>query len=177
MTVKKLVTMKAEKTIYKGTYLKLTERVIGDQVFETAHLRGAVIVFAKNSDGKFLFIKEQRPHENQKVRLKPVTGFIDDGDDWLTTAKKELREEACLIAQNLELIRHIPVSGSIVTDKYFVIATDLTPDPEPISNPDGDVIEELIYLDLEQAIAMTITNEMPLVFDSLGLFLLKELKL
>lgn len=169
--------MSAERIVYQGKYLKLTEKMIGNDLYELAHLRPAVIIFAKNSDGKFLFIKEVRPHESPSLRLKPVTGFIDDGDDWLTTVKRELREEVGLVAQNFELFQHMPITSSIVTDKYFVIATELSNDPNPLTNPDGDVVREKLYLSLDEAIALTTSGEMTLTTDSLGLFLLREKKL
>lgn len=163
-----------EKTVYQGQYLRVSERVIGDDIYELAHVRPAVIIYARNDDGKFLFVREHRPHETPAVRLKPVTGFIDDGDDWLKTAQKELREEAGLVAKKFELYCHLPLTGSIVTDKYFILATGLSPDPQPLINPDGDVIEEIVYLDLADAISMTVNAQMPLTTDSLGLFLIKE---
>lgn len=169
--------MSAERIVYQGKYLKLTEKMIGNDLYELAHLRPAVIIFAKNSDGKFLFIKEVRPHESPSLRLKPVTGFIDDGDDWLTTVKRELREEVGLVAQNFELFQHMPITSSIVTDKYFVIATELSNDPNPLTNPDDDVVREKLYLSLDEAIALTTSGEMTLTTDSLGLFLLREKKL
>lgn len=169
--------MNETKEIYQGKYLQVHERIINGETYELAQLRAAVIIFAKDEQDRILFIREKRPHETPSSRLKPVTGFIDDGDDWLKTAQKELREEAGLVAQSYELIRHIPITGSITTDKYFVLAKGLTSDPNPIPNPDGDVIEECVYIDIEQAVKMTVTGEIPLVFDSIGLFLIKEQKL
>lgn len=166
--------MSSEKVVYQGKYLKLTEKMIGNDLYELAHLRPAVIIFAKNTEGNFLFIKEVRPHETPSLRLKPVTGFIDDGDDWLVTAKRELREEVGLVAKHFELFQHMPITSSIVTDKYFVIATELSQDPSPLTNPDGDVIREKLYLSLDEAIALTTSGEMTLTTDSLGLFLLRE---
>lgn len=169
--------MTKAKTIYQGQYVKLVEKIIASEVYELVELRPAVIVLAKDQSGKFLFVKEFRPHETPQLRLKPVTGFIDDGDDWLITAHKELREEAGLKASRIELIRQLPLSGSVNTTKYFVLAQDLSPDLNPIENPDGDVIKEIMYLSIEEAIELTLKGDMPLVFDSLGLFLIKELKL
>ncbi len=169
--------MPIENEIYQGKYLQVVEKIIDDEIYEIAKLRPAVIILAKNNEGNFLFIKEFRPHETPKLRLKPVTGFIDDKDQWHETAHRELREEVGLIAQEIKLIRHIPVTGSVHTDKYFVIATGLSDDPEPIINPDGDVIKEIMYLNIEEAIEMSLSGEMPITFDSLGLFFLKELKL
>lgn len=166
--------MSSEKIVYQGNYLKLTEKMIGNDLYELAHLRAAVIIFAKNSEGKFLFIKEVRPHETPSLRLKPVTGFIDDGDDWLATAKRELREEVGLVAKHFELFQHMPITSSIITDKYFVIASELSDDPNPLKNPDGDVVREKLYLELDKAIAMTTSGEMTLTTDSLGLFILRE---
>lgn len=169
--------MSSEKEVYRGKFLNVFERVIDNDVYEIAKLRSAVIIFAKNSEGKLLFVKEYRPHEEPKIRLKPVTGFIDDGDEWLETAHRELREEAGLVAKDIKLIRHIPVSGSVQTDKYFVLATQLSKDPQPLANPDGDVIKEIMYLDIKEAINLSVSGEMTLTFDSLGLFLIKELGL
>ncbi len=169
--------MHSETIVYRGRYLQVSERLIGSDVYELAHLRAAVIIYARNDQGKLLFVREHRPHENPPLRLKPVTGFIDNDDDWRETAERELREEAGLVATSFKLIRHIPVKGSLNTDKYFVLAEGLQADPDPLTNPDGDVIEEIVYLTLEQAIEMTLKNELPITVDSLGLFLLKEMKL
>lgn len=169
--------MSEEKTVYHGRFLRVSERLINGEVYELAHLRGAAIIYARNKEGNFLFVRERRPHETPNVRLKPVTGFIDEGETWQSTAARELREEIGMTANKLELIRHLPLRGSFNTDKFFILAQDLVTDPNPIPNPDGDVIEEVIELSLEQAINKTIAGEIPMTADSLGLFLIKEMSL
>lgn len=169
--------MAKSKVIYHGNYLHVSEQLINNDVYELAQLRAAVVLFARNSDGEYLFIREHRPHETPNLRLKPVTGFIDDNEDWLTTAKRELREETGFTATDFKLFRHLQSTGSIRHEKFFVLVEGLTEDQNPLKNPDGDVIEEIVFLKLDQAIELTLCDEMKLTTDSLGLFLLKEMKL
>lgn len=166
--------MQSSKVIYQGKYLQKVEEIqIGDSLYEKAYIRGAVIVFAQDSDGQWIFIEEKRPHEEITQRIKPVTGFIDDGMDWKETAQKELQEEIGYGAKSLDLIHHVRHSSTVTVSKYFVLARDLYPSKLD-SGDDEDQILKTIHMPIETYIEKTLTDEYPCNFDSLGVFLLKE---
>lgn len=162
------------KTVYTGNYvLKVTEETINGDIYEKAHTRPAVVTFPVTEDGKIIIMKEKRPHEPNPWRWKPVTGFLEDGEDPIDNAAKELQEEAGYRATNLEIIGEAHHNGTLNTSRYFVLAKGLVPDPIP--NPDGDdVVMELKAFTIEELICMNLTGEIPMFFDNLGFFILKE---
>lgn len=164
--------MNKEITRYTGSFLTVTEEVIGDQLFERAYLRGAEIIFPINDDGKIILILEERPHETPKLRLKPVTGFFEDGLTWQENVQKELQEEIGYKAGELELIKEVSITGSFNMNKRIVLARNLTPSKLP--NPDGDVIREIKAYGIEEIISMIMKNEMSFTFDSLCFFYIRE---
>lgn len=161
------------KEVYSGKYvLKVTEETINGDIYEKAYTRKAVITFPVDKDGKILIIKEKRPHELTPYRWKPVTGFLEDDETWKDNASKELQEEAGYTAKTFELIGEAHHNGTLNTSRYFVLAKGLTHDPIP--NPDGDVIMEIKAFSIEELIQMNLSGEIPMFFDNLGFFLLKE---
>ena len=161
------------KEVYKGNYvLKVTEEEIGGDIYEKAYTRKAVVTFPVTPDGKILIMKEKRPHETTPYRWKPVTGFLEDGETWLENAEKELQEEAGYKASTFELIGEAHHNGTLNTSRYFVLAKNLVHDPIP--NPDGDVVMELKSFTIDELIEMNLSGEIPMFFDNLGFFLLKE---
>lgn len=166
--------MQDSKVIYQGKYLQKVEEVqIADSLYEKAYVRGAVIVFVQDNNGQWIFIEEKRPHEETPQRIKPVTGFIDDGMEWKETAQKELQEEIGFGAKSIELIHHVRHTGTVNVSKYFVFARDLYPSKLD-SGDDEDQILKTVQMSIETYIEKTLTNEYPCNFDSLGVFLLKE---
>ena len=161
------------KQVYTGKYvLKVTEEEIGGDIYEKTYTREAVITFPVTDDGKILIIKEKRPHEITPFRWKPVTGFLEDNETWQENAFKELQEEAGYRADSVELFGEAHHNGTLNTSRYFVLAKGLTHDPIP--NPDGDVIMEIEAFSVEELIQMNLSGEIPMFFDNLGFFLLKE---
>lgn len=161
------------KEVYKGNYvLRVTEEVIDGDVYEKTYTRKAVVTFPVLENGKILIMNEKRPHEPVQERWKPVTGFLEDNETWKENAAKELQEEAGYKADSLELIGEAHHNGTLNTSRYFVLAKGLT--HEPIENPDGDVVLELKAFTIDELIEMNLSGEIPMFFDNLGFFLLKE---
>jgi len=168
-----------ENVKYLGKYYKLIEEEINGQIYEKAYFKHAIIAYPLLDNKKFLFIKELRVHENPKLRIKPVTGFLEDDLTWEENTQKELREEVGLCSNNIELFHHYKSSGGFNSAKYFSICSDLYVDDNPIINPDGDVILEKIEYTIEEALEKSLSGEIKITADTLGLFLLyhnKELR-
>lgn len=163
----------SETPQYEGHYIRLTEEEINGDVYERAYIRGAVIIFVQDSDGQFIFIKEKRPHEETKIRIKPVTGFLEDELSWQENAQKELQEEIGFKASSLQLIAHIRNTGSVNVSKYFVLARGLTPSKLDTGD-DEDQILGTIKMELSHYIEKSVSGEIVCNFDSLGAFLLQN---
>lgn len=126
-----------EETKYTGKFIKVTEESIDGHLWERVYLSDAVMVFPINTKGEIYMIEETRPHEKNPIRLKFVTGLMDiKGEDPLVTANREMQEEIGLKASKLELLLHRESSGTVNSNFYQVIATDLS--PSKIPNPDGE---------------------------------------
>ncbi len=125
-----------EEIKYQGNFVKVTEETIEDAVWERVYVKSGVQVFPFTKEGKILMIEERRPHEKNPVRLKFVTGQMEEGDDPLDTANREMQEEIGYKAKHLEIILHREASGTINNHFYQIVAKDL--EPSKIPNPDGE---------------------------------------
>lgn len=164
-----------EETKYAGKFIKVTEEVIGNHVWERVYLGDGVQIFPINSEGEIYLIEEKRPHESKPVRLKFVTGLIDKpGEDPLETANRELQEEIGFKASHLEVLIHRQSSGTVNNNFYQVLATGLS--PSKIANPDGeDTIVSVKAYSIEQIIELLNQEKLPWSMGALGIFKIKEM--
>lgn len=164
-----------ENIMYQGRYMKVTEEMIEGNNWERCYLRDGVIVFAIDDDGKFILIKERRPHEDNPIRLRLVAGHLEEGLSIEENALKELREEINIIASKVEKFFEIKSSGTVNNTVSFVIATGLTPDPNPIPNPDGDVILAVEKYTYEEVMNLIMKDQLRWSSAVLGFFRLHHL--
>ncbi len=133
-----------EKTVYKGNIITVTEEVIGGVTWERAYVPNGVIIFPITDDGKIILIKERRPHEIPNVRIKPVSGILEEE---LGTpeenAQREMQEEIGFKAREMKPLMTLKGSGTITHTQHFFVARGL--EHSKLPNPDGEeVIEALI---------------------------------
>lgn len=144
-----------ENEVYRGKIIRVTEEKIGDTTWERAYVPNGVIIFPITNEGKILLIEEVRPHENPKIRIKPVSGILEtDKGSPEENAQREMQEEIGFKAGRMEKLMTLKGSGTINHEQHFFMAKDLTPSKLP--NPDGeDVIlgiKEFTPEELEEAI-------------------------
>lgn len=125
-----------EETKYSGKFIRVTEELIDNAVWERVYLKDGVMVFPLTEDNRIYMIEERRPHEKNPIRFKFVTGLMDEGEDPLETANREMQEEIGLKAESLTILMHRQSSGTINNNFYQVIAKSLI--PSKIPNPDGE---------------------------------------
>jgi 8-oxo-dGTP pyrophosphatase MutT (NUDIX family) len=149
-----------EITKYEGRFMKVTEELIEGNNWERCYLRNGVIIYAIDNDNKFIMINEKRPHETEKVRLRFVAGHLEDGLSVIENANKELREEIGLFSNHIEEFFELKTSGTINNSVHFVIARNLIVDPNPIPNPDGDVILSIERFTFDELYQKIIKDEL-----------------
>jgi ADP-ribose pyrophosphatase len=132
------------------------------------------VIFPVTDDGKILFIREKRPHENPPVRLKPVSGMLDEGELPIDTAQRELQEEIGFKAGKMEEFWVYTTNGTVNSKTYFYLAKNLTPSKLP--NPDGeDAIEEIIAFTPEEVSQKIQSEEVRWGVSVMGWFKLQQL--
>ncbi|MGE3608735.1 MAG: NUDIX hydrolase [Bacteriovoracaceae bacterium] len=164
-----------ENEVYKGKFLRVTEELMDNIVWERVYLPPGVIIYPITPEGKIIYIKELRPHETPNTRIKPVSGIYEpDKGSPSENALRELQEEIGFAADHLENFLTIKTTGTTNSDQYFFLATGLRPSKLP--NPDGeDIIMETIEFSPEELLEKYLNDEIRWSMSTLGFFRLNEL--
>ncbi|MCB9361989.1 NUDIX hydrolase [Candidatus Woesearchaeota archaeon] len=133
------------------------------------YYKPAVQIFPVAASKKIWLIREFRPVEGTERWMVP-SGAVDDNEDIIDSAQRELREELGFSGK-LELFATMPYEKKSYNNlRYFFIARNLVEDPLP--NPDGDVILEKKEFELDELKRMVIEGQFdwsPLAFAILRL--------
>lgn len=118
------------KSIYKGRVFDVRlDTIIEDGVEYQREMvvhRGSAVIVPLFDDGTVALVKQYR-HPAGDYLLEVPAGSLEDGEDPLTGAKRELEEEIGVTAANLEKIAEFYVSPGFLTEKMYVfLAKDLT---------------------------------------------------
>jgi ADP-ribose pyrophosphatase len=113
-----------------------------------------VLVVAVTPDGKFVCFRQTK-YAVDGVTLAPVGGLIENGEDSLFAAQRELLEETGYDAEEWVFLGEYPVNANRGVGKGFLY---LALEAREVAEPNSDDLEEqeLLLLDLdevEQAIA------------------------
>ncbi len=163
-----------EKMIYQGKFIQVSEEKIANNLWERVYLRDGVLIFPLDHNQNILMIEERRPHEKNPIRLKFVTGLIDDGEEALETAKRELQEEIGLKPNKLEILFSKESNGTVNNKFYQILATDLVESKLP--NPDGeDTIVSVKAFSISEVERMFDDGTLELGLPYIGLLKLKKL--
>ncbi len=141
----------SSKTVYNGKIFDITddEIILSDGKNEYKRHReiirhpGGVVIFALKDDGNVLLVKQYR-YAVKSVQTELPAGRLEKGEDPLSAAKRELREETGYVAQNWEALGYIFTTFGICDEKLYLFkATGLSFD-----KPDPDEGEVLDYFEL-----------------------------
>jgi 8-oxo-dGTP pyrophosphatase MutT (NUDIX family) len=159
-----------QKEVYKGKFIQVTEEEMNGVIWERCYLSNGVIVFPITDDGKILLIEERRPHETPTIRLKPVSGILEEElgtpED---NAQREMQEEIGLKARKLTQILHLKSTGTVNSAQYFFAAEGLS--EEKLPNPDGeDVILGIKAFSPQELEEMIWSEKLKWSLSTLGIF-------
>ncbi|HLI97035.1 MAG TPA: NUDIX hydrolase [Candidatus Baltobacteraceae bacterium] len=109
--------------------------------------RGYVIVFALTEDRRVVLVRQYK-HGAAKVLLELIAGAIDEGEQPLQTAIRELAEETGYGARSMEHLRSFvtdPTNADTIAHLFF--AKDAYPNGEQQLDVTEDIAVELATLD------------------------------
>lgn len=142
-------TIKSER-IYEGKILNLRKDTVtvitGQSEREIVEHRGGAVIVPLTKDNKVIMVKQfRKPAE--RVVLEVPAGKIDPGEEPLTTAVRELREETGFTADKIKfLTKMYPSVGYSEEILYIYLCKGLTPgETDPDENEALDI--EAVPLD------------------------------
>lgn len=119
--------------------------------YQFVHHPGGAAVVALNEQGEVALLRQYRPVAGDWLWEIPA-GKRDDAEEPLLTARRELQEEAGVIAANWQPLGPIYTSPGVFTEViHLFLATELTMTQ---SQPEEHELFELHWLALDEALAM-----------------------
>ncbi len=139
--------------------------------FDIIEHGGSVVLIPVDADGNLLFVRQYR-HAAAKDLLELPAGTLDEGEDPLVCAAREIREETGFAAGKLEKIGEFFLAPGYSTEFMIVyLARDLTHDP---LEADADEFLSVEKIPVEEAIQMAERGEVPDAKSLAALFLAKK---
>ncbi|MBK9127636.1 MAG: NUDIX hydrolase [Phycisphaerales bacterium] len=103
---------------------------------------GAAVVLPILDDGRIVLIRNRRPVLDGEALLEVPAGTLDDGEEPLICARRELAEETGYRAERLTLLTSFYSSPGIMTERMHVfLATGLTPGPTALEPGEEIAVE------------------------------------
>ena len=137
------------KEIYKGKVFDVLEAEIrdGDTEYKREIVKhgGSAVIIPVFDDKKVALVRQYR-HAAGKYLLEIPAGTLEDGEDALKGAKRELEEEIGVTAAKIEKLSEFYVSPGFLTEKMFLfMATDLTETAQNLEDDEILSIEKLTF--------------------------------
>ena len=137
-------------------------------IHSVIRLKPGVTVLAKDESG-FVYLTEEFHYAVGRATLEAVSGGIDPGEDALTTARRELREELGIEAKTWRDLGSVdPFTTNIVSPTRLFLATDLAFVED---QPEGTEQIHKVRIKFEEAVAMVLEGK--ITHAPTGLVLLK----
>lgn len=151
------------EVVFDGKLLKIEKDTVNlpngnTSTREVVRHPGAVCVLAIDDDYTIYMTKQYRYALAEEVLELPA-GKIDKGEKPLEAAKRELKEETGLTADNFVYYgKFYPASGYSDEGLYFYVATDLHKGEQQL---DDDEFVKVVAMPLKTAISMCHNGEIP----------------
>lgn len=156
---KELISKYEEGYIGKKIYLVTcqdgsTKKV--EQITKNRMNGDAVIIIPVTNDSKFVMILESRPNTIAEMAVEFPAGMVEDGENPIETAKRELREETGYVCENIyEIENHHQDQGCSKAVVRVYVATGC----KKVEELKGDGTEKIFSLKLEKAEILKMIKE------------------
>jgi len=120
--------MNATKTVFTSKYFRIIQKVIereGKTFTKDIIQRNPVVMIIAYTPENDVYIESQYRDALGEEILETIAGTIEEGDDPLDTAKRELKEEAGLTAKTWKKIAEWQLNGNMDAPIHLFAATDI----------------------------------------------------
>lgn len=149
----------SEETVYQAKYFRVVRKVIernGKQFTKDFIQRNTVVYILPVTEQGEIYLERQYRDAFGKEGLEIVAGTIENDDDPLESAKRELKEETGLTAKKWNQISVNELSVNLNSKQYIYVATNLT---EGQADPDEDEEIKLIKMPFSEAVEKVLSGE------------------
>ncbi len=166
----------SKENVFKSKYFRIDKTVIerdGKKFTKDIMSRKSIVIVLPISNSNEIYLVSQFRDSLQKTLLETVAGHVEDGLSVLENAKKELREEAGLVARNWKQIGEFYVSASMSGSVTVFVATDLT---ERMPEPEEDEDIEVVKIPFEDALLKIESGEISVSSNIAAILLFDKLR-
>lgn len=148
-------------TLYEGRVFTITKDEVELENGKTAcrevvHHSGGAGVLALSDKGEAALVRQYRYGAGEE-QIEIPAGKMEPGEPAMETARRELREEAGLLAKNLEPFGSVLPTCAYCTEViYLFLATDLENTAQAL---DTDEFLEVFWLPLEEAVRLVLAGQ------------------
>jgi ADP-ribose pyrophosphatase len=170
--------MVSQKSILKKELFEVKQLSLKDQKGKLkkqfiTERNPTVCVFPITKKYEVYLIKQFRPMHG-KIVLEAVSGYIEKKESSLAAAKRELKEETGISADQLEEFARIEIAGSVLKSRsHLFLATGLE---EGEKNLQDDEEIEVVKMSLSNAAEKVLTGEINHSSSVIGVLMLEKLK-
>ncbi len=124
--------------------------------FDLVKHSGAVTLVPVDEQGGIWFVRQYRIGANSDLLELPA-GTLDNGEDPIECANREIREEIGMAAGQMKKLGEMYLAPGYSSEyMHIFLATGLTPDP---LNPDADEFLETVVIPKGKAFEMVVRGE------------------
>jgi ADP-ribose pyrophosphatase len=151
----------SRREIYRNPWIRVREDIVrkpsgAEGVFGIITLKPGSSVLPIDSDGHVYLAREFK-YGVQRASIEVISGGIDPGETPLEAARRELREEAGLVASHWEELACVdPFTTVVESPNYLFAARGLSQAAH--QRDDGEIIE-LLRVPFEKAVDMVMDGE------------------
>lgn len=130
-------------------------------------------IFPLSDDGELYLIRQYR-YLHGETFLEEIAGHIEKNENPVEAAKRELREEAGLSAENWsEFGTYVGMSSVVKTRIHMFLARDIT---VGTASPEEDEAIEAVKMSLDEALESVLSGKVKNSIASLGILLLHTMR-
>lgn len=169
----------SQKTVFKAKLFDVKEIIFknknGKEKIHHIAQRNTVVTIFPLTDQYEVYLISQYRYMLDKTVLEAISGFVEKKETTIAAAKRELKEETGMEAQQLEEIARIQMAGSVFKSKgYLFLAKGLEMGE---ANLDEDEEISIVKMSLTQAAEKVMMGEITHASSVIGILMLDKLRM